>query len=54
MRGAGSEFVLACDMRFAARESAIFGQPEAGLGALPGAGGIQHLARLMGRARARR
>src|SRR5215467_4191818 len=30
-RGAGSEFVLACDMRFAARESAIFGQPEAGL-----------------------
>jgi enoyl-CoA hydratase/carnithine racemase len=27
VRGAGSEFVLACDMRFAARESAIFGQP---------------------------
>jgi enoyl-CoA hydratase/carnithine racemase len=26
VRGAGSEFVLACDMRFAARESAIFGQ----------------------------
>src|SRR5246500_5027900 len=52
VRGAGSEFVLACDMRFAARESAIFGQPEAGLGANPGAGGIQHLARLMGRARA--
>ena len=51
-RGAGSEFVLACDMRFAARESAIFGQPEAGLGANPGAGGIQHLARLMGRGRA--
>jgi len=52
VRGAGSEFVLACDMRFAARESAIFGQPEAGLGANPGAGGIQHLARLMGRGRA--
>jgi enoyl-CoA hydratase/carnithine racemase len=51
-RGAGSEFVLACDMRFAARESAIFGQPEAGLGLIPGAGGVQHLARLMGRARA--
>jgi enoyl-CoA hydratase/carnithine racemase len=51
-RGAGSEFALACDMRFAARESAIFSQPEAGLGALPGAGGIQHLVRLMGRARA--
>ena len=52
VRGAGSEFVLACDMRFAARESAIFGQPESGLGANPGAGGIQHLTRLMGRARA--
>jgi enoyl-CoA hydratase/carnithine racemase len=52
VRGAGSEFVLACDMRFAARESAIFGQPESGLGLIPGAGGIQHLARLMGRARA--
>src|SRR5262249_41863884 len=42
-RGAGSEFVLACDMRFAARESAIFGQPEAGTGVNPGAGGVQHL-----------
>src|SRR2546427_8870205 len=52
VRGAGSEFVLACDMRFAARESAIFGQPESGLGLVPGAGGMQHLARLMGRARA--
>ena len=52
VRGAGSEFVLACDMRFAARESAIFGQPEPGLGVIPGAGGVQHLVRLMGRARA--
>src|SRR5919109_1503796 len=52
VRGAGSEFVLACDMRFAARESAIFSQFEAAFGQLPGAGGIQHLARLMGRARA--
>jgi enoyl-CoA hydratase/carnithine racemase len=52
VRGAGSEFVLACDMRFAARESAIFGQPEQGFGLIPGAGGIQHLTRLMGRARA--
>ena len=51
VRGAGSEFVLACDMRFAARESAIFGQPEAGLG-VPGGGAVQRLARLMGRARA--
>src|SRR5262245_41611771 len=30
VRGAGSEFVLACDMRFAARESAIFSQQEQG------------------------
>src|ERR1044071_8254041 len=52
VRGAGSEFVLACDMRFAARESAIFGQFEAGFGVIPGAGAAQHLARLMGRARA--
>ena len=52
VRGAGSEFVLACDMRFAARESAIFGQPEAAFGLIPGAGGVQHLVRLMGRARA--
>ena len=52
VRAAGSEFVLACDMRFAARESAIFGQPEASFGAVPGAGGIQHLTRLMGRGRA--
>ena len=52
VRGAGSEFVLACDMRFAARESAIFSQPEQGFGLIPGAGGIQHLTRLMGSARA--
>ena len=52
VRGAGSEFVLACDMRFAALETAILGQPEVGFGLVPGAGGIQHLTRLMGRARA--
>src|SRR6266446_8394584 len=52
VRGACSEFVLACDMRFAARESAIFSQPEPALGVIPGGGGVQHLARLMGRARA--
>ena len=51
-RGAGNEFVLACDMQFAARESAIFGHFEAALGNVPGAGGIQHLTRLMGRSRA--
>jgi enoyl-CoA hydratase/carnithine racemase len=52
VRGAGSEFVLACDMRFAARESAIFGQFEPSLGVIPGGGAVQHLKRLMGRARA--
>lgn len=52
VRGAGSEFVLACDMRFAARESAIFGQFEPAFGLLPGGGATQHLVRLMGRARA--
>jgi len=52
VRGAGSEFVLACDMCFAARESAIFGQIEPALGVLPGGGAAQHLARRMGRGRA--
>lgn len=52
VRGVGSEFVLACDMRFAARESAMFGQPEAGFGLIPGTGAVQHLTRLMGRGRA--
>ena len=52
VRAAGSEFVLACDMRFAALERAIFSQPEAATGVNPGAGGIQHLTRLMGRGRA--
>src|SRR3954468_2330126 len=51
-RGAGSEFVLACDMRFAARESAIFGQFEPAFGQIPGGGAAQHLTRLMGRGRA--
>jgi len=52
VRGAGSEFVLACDMRFAARETAIFGQIEPAFGLLPGGGATQYLVRLMGRARA--
>ena len=52
VRAAGSEFVLACDMRFGARESAIFGQFEPAFGLLPGGGAAQHLTRLMGRARA--
>jgi enoyl-CoA hydratase/carnithine racemase len=52
VRSAGSEFVLACDMRFAARESAIFAQFESAFGQIPGGGATQYLARMMGRARA--
>lgn len=51
-RGIGSEFVLACDMRFASREKAILGQPEVGAGVIPGGGGNERLAQLVGRGRA--
>ncbi len=39
VRGASSEFVLACDMRFASRENTRLGQPEVGVGVHPGGGG---------------
>src|ERR1700761_538781 len=52
VRGAGSEFIMACDMAFAATETAIFAQNEAAFGVVPGAGGVQHLTRRLGRARA--
>ena len=52
VRGAGSEFILACDMRFAACETAIFGQIEPAFGLIPGGGGAEYLVRVMGRARA--
>ena len=42
---------MACDVRIAA-ESAVFGQPEIGLGIIPGFGGTQRLPRLIGEARA--
>ena len=51
-RGIGNEFVLACDMRFASRQSALFGQPEIGVGLVPGGGGLEWLPRLVGRSRA--
>jgi enoyl-CoA hydratase/carnithine racemase len=35
-RGIGNEFVLACDMRFASRHNALFGNPEVGVGLIPG------------------
>jgi len=51
-RGVGSEFVLACDLRFASRQRAIFGQPEVGVGLPPGGGAMEWLPRLVGRSRA--
>jgi enoyl-CoA hydratase/carnithine racemase len=43
VRAGGSEFALACDVRFASREKAIFGQPEVGIGLIPGGGALQRL-----------
>lgn len=51
-RGAGSEFALACDMRFANAEKAVFGQPEVPAGLIPLGGAIERLPLLTGRARA--
>ena len=42
-RGIGSEFALACDMRFASKEKARFAQIEVGFGCVPGGGGIDWL-----------
>src|SRR5579862_8844186 len=51
-RGIGNELLLACDMRFASRQSALFGQPEVGVGLIPGGGALEWLPRLVGRSRA--
>jgi enoyl-CoA hydratase/carnithine racemase len=51
-RGIGNEFVLACDMRFASRQNAVFGNPEVGVGLVPGGGAMEWLPRLVGRSRA--
>lgn len=51
-RGAGSEFALACDLRFASREKAVLGQFEVGAGFVPGGGPMARLSRLVGRGRA--
>jgi enoyl-CoA hydratase/carnithine racemase len=52
VRGVGSEFVLACDMRFASRENAALAQVEVGSGVHPGGGGTERLPALVGRGRA--
>src|SRR3989441_9254316 len=51
-RGVSSEFVLACDMRFASRENTRLGHPEVGVGLHPGGGGTERLPDLVGRGRA--
>jgi len=51
-RGAGSEFVLACDLRFASRENASLGHFQVGTGVVAGGGPTATLCRLVGRGRA--
>ena len=49
--GGGAELAMACHLRVAG-SNAVFGLPEVGLGLIPGYGGTQRLARMVGRARA--
>jgi enoyl-CoA hydratase/carnithine racemase len=51
-RGGGAEFTLACDIRFASLERAIFAQIEVGTGLIPIGGAVDRLPFLMGRGRA--
>jgi enoyl-CoA hydratase/carnithine racemase len=51
-RGIGNELVLACDMRFASRQSALFGNPKIGVGLVPCGGALEWPPRIVGRSRA--
>src|SRR5262245_60815508 len=51
-RAGGAEFALACDLRFASRGKAVFGQPEVGCGRIARGGALARLPLLVGCSRA--